>query len=77
MGHTAITRSRGRARAQLKTARERRYREATPEHQARPLPRLISARDLTGLRRSVPVVSRSPPPFLGPSRFSNTRPSNI
>lgn len=67
VGRTATTRSRGRARSQLKTARERRYREATPDHALRPLPKLISARDLVVLRKNIPVVR----PFF-PSRSALT-----
>lgn len=57
VGRTATTRSRGLARAQLKTARERRHREATPEHELRSLPKLISAKDLVALRKDVSPVS--------------------
>jgi hypothetical protein len=46
------------ARQALLTARQNRRRQSSPESQTRPLPKLISIKDLEGLRHDVPPVSR-------------------
>ena len=57
VGRTARTHTKGIGRQELLEARQQRRREATPEHQLRDLPTLISVEDLATLRHDVPPVS--------------------
>ena len=57
LGRLVDFNSKGKARQVLLTARQRRHREATPEHKVEHPPKLISAKDLAILRRDVAPVS--------------------